>query len=101
MIGYLAVTGALGELRTLSAGQLGWALLTGLLLAGYIATWFAALARARAVDVTSVLVASAIVTAGLQFISGERLVASTLVGIALIAAGIVVVALRAQQRVPT
>ena len=100
LIGYLAVTGALGELRTLSAGQLGWALLTGLLLAGYVATWFAALARARAVDVTSVLVASAIVTAGLQFISGERLVASTLVGIALIAAGVVVVALRAQQGVP-
>ena len=33
--------------------QLGWVLLTGLLLSGYVATWMTALARARALDVTS------------------------------------------------
>ena len=48
------------------AAQLGWALLTGLLLAGYVGTWMTALARARAVDVTSVLVASTVVTTLLQ-----------------------------------
>ena len=45
-----------------SAGSLA----TGLLLAGYVGTWFAALARAQAVDVTAVLVLAAPVTAGLN-----------------------------------
>lgn len=38
-------------------------LLTGVILAGYVSTWFAALSRAPAVDVTAVLVVGAVVTA--------------------------------------
>jgi drug/metabolite transporter (DMT)-like permease len=41
-------------------------LVTGVLLACYVGTWFAALARAQAVDVTAVLVLAAPVTAGLS-----------------------------------
>ena len=63
LIGWLALTGKLGDLAGLSALQWRWALLTGLLLTGYVATWFAALARAQAVDVTAVLVFGAVVTA--------------------------------------
>jgi hypothetical protein len=36
---------------------------TGVLLTAYVATWYAALARAQAVDVTAVLVFGAVVTA--------------------------------------
>ncbi len=43
--------------------QWRWILLTGLLLTAYVATWYAALARAQAVDVTAVLVFGAVVTA--------------------------------------
>jgi drug/metabolite transporter (DMT)-like permease len=60
---WLALTGKLGDLTALSALQWRWALLTGLLLTGYVATWFAALARAQAIDVTAVLVFGALVTA--------------------------------------
>jgi drug/metabolite transporter (DMT)-like permease len=60
---WLALTGKLGDLAGLSALQWRWALLTGLLLTGYVATWFAALARAQAIDVTAVLVFGAVVTA--------------------------------------
>jgi drug/metabolite transporter (DMT)-like permease len=60
---WLALTGKLGDLTALSAVQWRWALLTGLLLSAYVATWFAALARAQAVDVTAVLVFGAFVTA--------------------------------------
>jgi drug/metabolite transporter (DMT)-like permease len=60
---WLALTGKLGDLAGLSALQWRWALLTGLLLTAYVATWFAALARAQAVDVTAVLVFGALVTA--------------------------------------
>jgi drug/metabolite transporter (DMT)-like permease len=63
LVCWLALTGRLGDLAGLSALQWRWALLTGLLLTGYVATWFAALARAQAVDVTAVLVFGAVVTA--------------------------------------
>ena len=66
LVGWLAVTGKLGDLAGLSAGQWRWALLTGLLLTAYVATWFGALARAQAIDVTAVLVFGALVTAVLS-----------------------------------
>jgi drug/metabolite transporter (DMT)-like permease len=60
---WLALTGKLGDLTGLSALQWRWVLLTGLLLTAYVATWFGALARAQAIDVTAVLVFGALVTA--------------------------------------
>jgi drug/metabolite transporter (DMT)-like permease len=40
-----------------------WVLVTDVILAGYVATWFAALSRAPALDVTAVLVIGAVITA--------------------------------------
>ncbi len=65
LVGYLAVSGKLETVGVLSQTQWGWALLTGLVLAGYVATWFGALQRAPASIVTSVLVLGAVVTGGL------------------------------------
>jgi drug/metabolite transporter (DMT)-like permease len=62
LVGYLAVSGKLALLAGLSQVQWGWALLTGLILAGYVATWFSALRRAPATVVTSVLVVGAVIT---------------------------------------
>ena len=61
-----------GRAPLASGSQWSWVLLTGLLLAGYVATWFAALARAQAVDVTAVLVFGAVVTALLSRCGGRR-----------------------------
>ena len=73
LIGWLAVTGSVSSLARLDGTQWAWVMLTGLMLAAYVATWFAALARARAVDVTAVLVVGAPVTAllaaGVQHVS--------------------------------
>ncbi|HEU5211254.1 MAG TPA: DMT family transporter [Gaiellaceae bacterium] len=63
LIGWLAASGRLDALVSLSAEQWRWAVLTGLLLSAYVGTWYAALARAQAVDVTAVLVLGAVVTA--------------------------------------
>jgi drug/metabolite transporter (DMT)-like permease len=63
---YLLATGKLGAAAGLTGGQWGWILLTGLLLSGYVATWFAALQRAPASLVTAILVVGAPVTAALQ-----------------------------------
>lgn len=66
LIGWVLATGSGAALLTMDAAQWGWVLLTGVILAGYVATWFAALARAQAVDVTAVLVLAALITAGLN-----------------------------------
>jgi drug/metabolite transporter (DMT)-like permease len=63
LVAWIAVSGRTTELLSLGADQWGWAILTGALLAAYVVTWYAALARAQAVDVTAVLVFGAVVTA--------------------------------------
>lgn len=66
LVGYLAVTGRLTVVAGLTASQWAWALGTGALLAGYVGTWLAALRRAPASVVASVLVIGAPITATLQ-----------------------------------
>jgi drug/metabolite transporter (DMT)-like permease len=66
LVSWLLVRGEASALLSMSTEQWGWVLLTGVVLAGYVGTWFAALARAQAVDVTAVLVVGALVTAGLS-----------------------------------
>lgn len=68
LLGYLAVTGKLGTVAALAPQQWQWVLLTGVLLSGYVATWFAALQRAPASLVTAILVVGAPVTAAIQAI---------------------------------
>ncbi len=87
LVAYLAVTGSLGSLVSLNTHQVMWAVWSGLLLAAYVATWMTALARARALDVTSVLVASALVTWLLQLLDGSATPAPTSLGLVLIGAG--------------
>jgi drug/metabolite transporter (DMT)-like permease len=84
---YLGVTGRLQPLASLSPHQLAWVLLTGLLLAAYVLTWMTALARGRAVDVTSVLVGGALVTWLLQALAGTASTGVRSLGLALVAAG--------------
>jgi len=66
LVAYLAVTNKLAVVAGLGPTQVGWVLVTGGLLAGYVGTWFAALRRAPASLVTAVLVVGAPVTAALQ-----------------------------------
>jgi drug/metabolite transporter (DMT)-like permease len=66
LVGWLAVTGRAGALGSFDLAQWRWIVLTGLLLTAYVATWYAALALAQAVDVTAVLVFGAAVTAALS-----------------------------------
>ena len=66
LVGWVAFRGDLGLLTSMTATQARWVLVTGVLLAGYVGTWFLALQRAHAVDVTAVLVLAAPVTAVLD-----------------------------------
>ena len=69
LVGYLLVTGRIGVLGQLGLAQWALVLGTGVLLAGYVATWYAALQRAPAAMVAAVLTIGAPITAGLQVIS--------------------------------
>lgn len=91
LIMYLAATGTLHVLTAFHSTQVEWALLTGLLLAAYVGSWMTALARARAVDVTSVLVGSALITALLQAAAGTISLAPQALGLLLVTAGASVV----------
>ncbi len=79
LVGYLAATNKLPIVIGLSASQWAWALLTGLVLAGYVATWFAALCRAPASVVASVLVLGAVVTGALTAASKGAVPSPTVV----------------------
>lgn len=95
MIGGSVVLVAWGFVRGLpldwsavTGSHLMWIALTGLFLTGYVLTWFAALSRAPAVDVTAVLVGGAVITAVLQTtVRGVAL--PTPAGLALLVAGAV------------
>jgi drug/metabolite transporter (DMT)-like permease len=63
LLAWVALSGRGSELIHLTKDQWAWALLMGLFLTAYVATWYTALARAQAVDVTAVLVFGAVVTA--------------------------------------
>jgi drug/metabolite transporter (DMT)-like permease len=96
LVGWLALTGRVGDVLALGAEQWGWAALTGLLLAGYVASWYAALARAQAVDVTAVLVFGAVVTALIANAADGA--ALDPVGLSLVTAGAALIALAALRR---
>jgi drug/metabolite transporter (DMT)-like permease len=101
LVGYLALTGRLGAVGAVSAEGWLWIGVTGCMLAGYVASWYAALKRAPATIVTSVLVAAAPVTAALTAIgSGTLPAASVALGHGLVlagAAGLAIVGLRAPR----
>jgi drug/metabolite transporter (DMT)-like permease len=80
LAGYLALTGKLGVVAGLGATQWAWVVLTGLVLAGYVSTWFAALKRAPASVVASVLVLGAVVTGALTTISAGAPPSPTIIG---------------------
>ncbi len=86
---WLALSGGIGQL-----GQMGsvwpWVMLTGILLSGYVLTWFGALRRVQAVDVTAILVLGAFVTGLLALPSETAISALRVVGMTLIVAGVVV-----------
>jgi drug/metabolite transporter (DMT)-like permease len=77
LVGFMALSGGLTGLVALSAVQWAWVLGTGVLLAGYVATWYAALRRAPASAVTAVLTLGAPITAALQLLANGQVPAPT------------------------
>ena len=66
LVGYVVVSGRIGGILALGPAAWAWIVLTGVILAGYVGAWFAALHRAPATIVTSILVGGAVITGALQ-----------------------------------
>jgi drug/metabolite transporter (DMT)-like permease len=99
LIGYLVITGKLSLLAGLTGTQWSWVVLTGLVLAAYVGTWFSALARAPATVVASVLVLAAPITAVLDgLVRGTLPAAAPLSGYALIVAAVAALIVVAARR---
>ena len=96
LVAWVAASGNAAQLIHLDSEQWRWVVLTGLLLTAYVATWYAALARAQAVDVTAVLVFGAVITALLSGAADGAPVSA--IGTSLVAAGTVLVAFVAIRR---
>lgn len=87
LVVYGLVRGALVDLTGVRFEHVAWILVTGAILSAYVASWYAALARAQAVDVTAVLVGGAIVTGLLEFgVRGAAFPPAT--GLGLVALGV-------------
>jgi drug/metabolite transporter (DMT)-like permease len=99
LVAYLAVSGRLPVLAGLTATQLAWGLGTGVLLAAYTATWLAALRRAEASVVASVLVIAAPITAALAAgVNGTLPAPSVVLGLVTMAVAVVGLAVLVLRR---
>jgi drug/metabolite transporter (DMT)-like permease len=97
LAGFSVSSGAIAQLSHVTPTGWLWAVATGIILTAYVATWYAALARAQATDVTAVLVSAAIVTAVLNAgVKGASL-APTALGLSLIVAGAMAIAVLAAR----
>lgn len=90
LVSYAVVTDAWSALGALGPQQWMWVLITGVVLAGYVSTWYSALARAPAIDVTAVLVFGAVVTAGLAAGFGGLDLLPRVPGLLLVTVGVLV-----------
>jgi drug/metabolite transporter (DMT)-like permease len=90
LMAYGVAFGGFAAMTGISAGQVAWVLATGGVLAAYVLTWYAALARAQAIDVTAILVGGAVITAALQTVVRGAPVGS-FAGLGLIAAGVALI----------
>jgi drug/metabolite transporter (DMT)-like permease len=89
---YLLGARGAGSLPTLSPFQWGWVGLTSVFLLGYVTTWYAALKRAPATTVTSVLTLGVVITAGLNLVvEGQGIGATPLVGLTLLVVSVALI----------
>jgi drug/metabolite transporter (DMT)-like permease len=92
LVAWTLIRGEGGALTSLTGNQWMWVLVTGVILAAYVSTWFAALSRAPAVDVTAVLVIGAVITALLAAVVNGRPLVPQLGWVALVLLGTAIVA---------
>ncbi|HTT72993.1 MAG TPA: DMT family transporter [Thermoplasmata archaeon] len=91
LVVYLVATAQLGAVGALSPGQWGWVAISALLLAAFVASWYAGLKRVDVGTATSVLVLGFPITLGLSlFVAGASFTVGEVAGALVVAAGVAV-----------
>ena len=92
LVAYLAVTSQLGAVAALSGGQWTWVLISAVLLAAFVGTWYAGLRRVDLGVATSVLVLGFPITWMLSVVvNGSSFTLAQAAGAAAVVGGVVVV----------
>ena len=92
LVGYLALTSQLSAVGALTGGQWTWVLISAVLLAAFVGTWYAGLQRVDLGVATSVLVLGFPVTWTLSvLVSGSSFTLLQAAGAAAVVAGVVIV----------
>lgn len=89
---FLAATGNITHLASLTISELGWILFTAVFLLFYVTTWYAGLKRIPASSAASVLVLGSAVTTALSIISAGSFNFIDVTGIILITGGVAALA---------
>ncbi len=87
---FWAITGQAASLLTLNLSQIGWVLLTALLLCGYVLTWYSGLKYIPLTYAAGILALGAPITSLLQLIQGKVFVAEQIWGISLMFLGMII-----------
>lgn len=98
LIAVAVTSGATAQLAAVTLHAWLWVAATGLILSAYVVTWYFALSKAGAIDVTAVLVFGAVITAVLGTGIRGASVAPAALGLALITFGCVLIATVASDR---
>lgn len=89
LLTFLAVTGRISVIPTLSTTHWGWILLTSLFLLGYVATFYNGLAFIKASEATAVLLVGSLITSALAWgYSGSAMPVIKLLGAATMVIGL-------------
>ena len=88
---FLAFTGSIGQITAVTLPQLGWIILTSVLLLGYVTTWYAGLKLIPASGAACVLVLGSAITTLLSFIYAGSVTLYGLLGVSALTAGVLLV----------
>jgi len=86
---FLGFLGHISSLAEISILQIGWIILTSVLLFLYVFTWYAGLKIIKATTATCILLLGSVITTLLSFITGAPITLMQAVGMLLIVAGII------------
>jgi drug/metabolite transporter (DMT)-like permease len=91
LLGYLTLSGQVGNLAVLNSNQWFWIGISSILLLGYVLTWYKALQKLPAVTVTSILVIASPITTCLEIIYSHKINFYQLSGSILVVAAVMLI----------
>jgi drug/metabolite transporter (DMT)-like permease len=92
LVVYGFASGGFAAMGQVTLTQVGWVMVVGIVLSGYVGFWYAALARAPAIEVSAILVGGAVLTAALNVgVRGASI--PSLSGLTMVATGAGIVAI--------